>query len=99
MFTIVKIGEAFDPYDTVDLPLGFLQHLRVQNHGEDKGINCGVGLSESVGQYLFAANEHVSLKAAYGLGPPCVDRAGRMFEVVQAVLAVVVWLGKFLQIG
>lgn len=49
----------------------------------------------------IAANEHVSLKveAAYGLGPACVDRAGRMFEVVQAMLTLVVWLGKVLQIG
>ncbi len=45
------------------------------------------------------ANEHVLLEAAYGLGPASVNRAGRMFEVVQAMLALVVRLGKFLQIG
>lgn len=95
---IVEVGEAFGSYDAINLFMSFRQHLGVQDHGEDKCVDRGIGLSTVAGQPLNVANGHVLPERAHSLGPTCVDRAGSMLEVVQAMLAVIVGLGKFLQI-
>lgn len=44
------------------------------------------------------ASDTLLARAAHCLGATRVNRAGGMLEVVQVVLAVVIWLGKFLQV-